>query len=188
MFELFSRSIDNICTLTKDEKTLLVSKLQSRSILRDEFLLRENETCQSLFFLNKGTFRQYSISESGREKTKNLFVEGDWVFDHRSFITQQPTNTLIQALENSELFELFVYDMHDLIKASGSFFQLGSILQQTTSFYDNVEPLTPFEKYMWLLQNKPTILQKFPLKYVASYLETTPETLSRVRKKISISN
>jgi len=44
--------------------------------------------------------------------------------------------------------------------------------------------MTPTEKYRYILSNKPQLIQKFPLKYIASYLNITPETLSRVRATI----
>ncbi|MEO5563434.1 MAG: hypothetical protein ABIR18_08365, partial [Chitinophagaceae bacterium] len=60
------------------------------------------------------------------------------------------------------------------------------IFEQATSrvhFFDN--RLNPTEKYQYILDNKSGLLQKFPLKLIASYLKITPETLSRVRESFS---
>jgi hypothetical protein len=64
------------------------------------------------------------------------------------------------------------------------FLQLGKILNepQRPALYDFTN--SPEEKYKHLLDNTPQYLQIFPLKQVASYLKMTPETLSRVRRKI----
>ena len=75
-----------------------------------------------------------------------------------------------------------VYSLHNLIEISPVFFQLGKLLQPTTlrtQFYD--DSMTPIEKYKYVLEHRPQLLQRFPLKYIAAYLKIAPETLSRVR-------
>ncbi|WP_436514668.1 hypothetical protein [Ekhidna sp. To15] len=71
---------------------------------------------------------------------------------------------------------------NDLTSKSPAFFALGKILE-----VDSKKPKSsakPEEKYLWLLKHNPVIIQKFPLKFIASFLGMTPETLSRVRSKI----
>jgi hypothetical protein len=84
------------------------------------------------------------------------------------------------------VFGLSVWDFHELVKVSDMFFRMGRILEQAiqnTDFQHN--RLSPEEKYELLLASKPELLQQFPLKHIASFLGMTPETLSRIRKKIS---
>lgn len=75
---------------------------------------------------------------------------------------------------------------HRLIGQSQSFLQMGKILEESTSridFFDNNN--TQDEKYQYVLENKPELIQSFPQKLIASYLKITPETLSRVRNRFS---
>ncbi|PKG42822.1 Crp/Fnr family transcriptional regulator, partial [Psychroflexus sp. MES1-P1E] len=109
----------------------------------------------------------------------------DWVINHKSFTTRKPSEYSIQAFEESFIYELSIDAIHRLIAQSQSFFQMGKILEESTSridFFDNNN--TPDEKYDFIIKNKPSLLQKFPQKIIASYLKITPETLSRVRKRI----
>ena len=110
----------------------------------------------------------------------------DRVINHKSFTTRKPSENLIQAFEDSTIYELSIEAIHKLIATSQSFLQLGKILETTISridFFDNNN--TPDEKYRFILEHKPMLLQKFPQKIIASYLKITPETLSRVRKRFS---
>jgi CRP-like cAMP-binding protein len=108
------------------------------------------------------------------------------MFEYKSFLTQQPSQHIIQATAGSEVLGLHAQDFHELAKVSDIFFRLGRIFEQAIQNQDfQHNRLTPEQKYELLLATKPEVLQYFPLKHIASYLCMTPETLSRVRKKIS---
>jgi hypothetical protein len=82
--------------------------------------------------------------------------------------------------------ELSIENIHKLVAISPVFLQLGGILASSVSrisFFDN--DLTPLKKYQFIIQNRPQLIQAFPLKLIASYLKITPETLSRVREKLA---
>jgi CRP-like cAMP-binding protein len=112
------------------------------------FLLQEGNTCQSIYFVEKGSLRHYYVDESGVDTTLNLFLETDWAFDYQSFTSQKPTASCLQASEDCELLELNVYDLHKLIKESDSFFQLMRILKMIAETPESSPvKLSPKEKY-----------------------------------------
>lgn len=153
------------------------------SLHKHAFLLQEGNTCQSIHFVEKGSLRNYYVDDSGADTTLNLFVETDWAFDYQSFTSQKPTTSCLQASEDCELLELDVHDLHKLIKESDSFFQLMRILKMKAETPEsNPVKLSPKEKYIELINKKPQIVEKFQLRYIASYLRITPETLSRIRQ------
>ena len=78
---------------------------------------------------------------------------------------------------------LNIHDLHALIGRSPSFFVLGKILEEIHDYQS--QKLSPDQKYKLLLEKRPEVIQTFPLKYISSYLGMTPETLSRVRSRIS---
>lgn len=165
------------------EQKQITDRIMVRTVKKNDFIQTEGEKCQSLFFLNSGSARQYKDMDGFSELTINLFTEGDWVLDHHSFVGQKISENHIQAFEDTELFELSLDTVHELIGTSPSFFQLGKILENTDSSKEE-SIKSPEERYSSLLENNPKIIQRFPLKHIASYLGMTPETLSRVRAKI----
>lgn len=185
MFQNFRKTIQDLGKFSENDLDLLRDHLRTMSLSKDYFLLQEGKICQSIYFINKGSFRHYHVTETGYEITINLFVENDWVLDYKSFTSQKPSTSIIQAAENSDVLELHVHDLHKLIKISDSFFQIARVFQYQIEQQENkTQKISPKEKYADLLTNRPQVIQRFPLKYIASYLNMAPETLSRVRRSM----
>lgn len=184
MFAKAMTSLQSIGRFSEQDKILITQKLQAKTLKKNEIILKNGQTCRAVWFINQGAIRQFYVTNEGDECTLNFFTTGDWILDIDSFLGQKPSENTLIACENTEILELTVFDLHALIDHSQVFLQLGKILNapKRPTLYDlsNV----PEEKYKHLLQTKPHILQKFPLKQVASYLKMAPETLSRVRRKI----
>jgi len=125
-------------------------------------LIKEGQVCQSFYFINMGAFRQYKVQDNGEEATLNLFIRTEWMLEYKSFMTQSPAENMIQAVTDSEVFGLSVWDFHDLVKISEMFFRMARILElaiQNTDFQHN--RLSPEQKYELLLASKPALLQHF---------------------------
>jgi CRP-like cAMP-binding protein len=170
---------------SEKESILLKQELQHRKLNKDDFLLEKGHICSSLCFVISGSFYQYNVDLDGNKNVIDLKIPNDWVINHKSFTTRKPSEYAIQAYEDSFIYELSINAIHRLIAKSQSFLQMGKILEESISridFFDNNN--TPDEKYCFILKNKPDLLQKFPQTIIASYLKITPETLSRVRKRI----
>jgi CRP-like cAMP-binding protein len=186
MFEDFTASIQQFGNFSPEQLSAILPRLAVLNFKKDEFLIKEGQICRSFYFINKGGFRHYTILESGEESTMNLFIKNEWLLEYKSFMSQQPSQNIIQAVTDSEVFGLSAHDFHELVKISDCFFRLGGILQQAIQNQDyQHNRLSPEQKYEQLLATKPALLQLFPLKHIASYMGMAPETLSRIRKKIS---
>lgn len=183
MYALLQSSIQSLGNFSPEHITQIMDRIEIRELERGEYILQQGQVCQSLYFVNSGSLRHYKDIDGYSELTINLFTESDWVIDHHSFVGQKPSQNNIQAFEDSTLLELTMHDIHDLIGRSPAFFMLGKVLENAEpTKEESIKP--PEEKYRALLKNSPQIIQRFPLKYIASYLGMTPETLSRVRAKI----
>jgi CRP-like cAMP-binding protein len=184
VFDNVLASIHQAGRFTEQEKSLFVSKLTPKTFGKKDFLLKEGQVCRALYFVHSGAIRQYRFTDSGAEITGNLFIENDWALDLESFISQKPSAGFLESYEQSEVFELNVHDIHSLIAVSQSFLALGKLFNSgiRDARYDSFA--SPEEKYSCLINTRPAVLQKFSLKHIASYLGVTPETLSRVRRKI----
>jgi CRP-like cAMP-binding protein len=162
---------------------LFEREVKLRQAEKDEVLLAPGEIAQSIFYVQKGAVYQYNAT-ARENNIIDLHIQDDWCFNHKSFIAQMPSENTMAAFTRSDLLEISISSIHYLIGMSTAFLQLNRILEPATSrlyFFDH--QLTPLQKYQYLFENKPQILQAFPLKAIASFLKIAPETLSRVREK-----
>jgi CRP-like cAMP-binding protein len=153
------------------------------SLDKNEVLLKEGQVCQSVYFILQGSFYQYK-QHDGDERIVDLHIEHEWMLHHSSFIGQKPADATIKCYAAGTVAELTVHSVHNLIEISPAFFQMGKILEPSRSRLNILEDaLTPRQKYDFVLRERPRLLHCFPLKFIASYLRITPETLSRVRSQ-----
>ena len=156
---------------------------------KKEFLLRSGEVCRVRYYINKGCFRRYTIDDHGKEVILNFAFEEWWIGDLESFQKHNPSIYYIQALEDSEVFCLSNEDLEPLYKAVPKFREFDN-RKIENSHYAMLKRLTlqsasQEEKYLALIQQYPELFQRVPLHYIASYLGMEPESLSRLRKRLS---
>ncbi len=171
--------------LSKSETDLLKDKLKYLEVKKGDSLLNIGDVCSSAYFIISGSFYQYYLDEDYNIKIIDLYSTEDWMLNHRSFTSRKPSHNSIEAFEDSTVYELRIESIHKLIAISHSFLKLGKILDIANNrleFFDNDKSAR--EKYHYILTQKPMLIQKFPLAMIASYLKISPETLSRIRKRI----
>ena len=108
-----------------------------------------------------------------------------------SFLLQKPTELYTLALENTELLSISHSDLNELYKGSEIGLNIGRIASESLFIHKQAQQidlltLTAEERYTKLLSRQPEIIQRTPQKHIASYLGITPESFSRIRKKITL--
>lgn len=179
--KMINQVLEKIGRFSEEELNLIHKHCIPRTIKKNEILLEAGQVCRSVYFAVSGVFYQYRMHDID-ENIIDLHIENEWFLNYASFISQKPSVDTLRAYSDSEILELTVDSLHHLIGLSPVFFQLAKLMQAPalrSQFFD--EAMTPTEKYNHVLEHRPQLLQKFPLKYIASYLKITPETLSRVR-------
>lgn len=163
---------------------------EQRTYKKGEHLYREGDIPRFNIFIAKGCIRSYYVANDGTERTTILAEESYWIGDLESMRNQTPTKQNIQALEDCEVITL-ERDKWELTYVKYQWVaQTHAIGQQrrAAKMIDHVGRLlseSPEANYLKLLEDRPTLVQRIPQYYIASYLGISPETLSRVRKKIS---
>ena len=179
-------SLHTTGSYSDQEVQLLEAEIMVRDIKKGTILLDVGEVCSSVYFLEKGAVYQYQLDKENEKQIIDLNVPQDWIINHQSFTSRKPSTYRIEAYEDSRIQMLSITSIHALIAKSQTFLQMGTLLEQAVArvrFFDH--QYTPDEKYQYVLKHQPALLQKFPQKILASYLKMTPETLSRVRKRVS---
>lgn len=190
MYDLFFRKFNEKIPLTEEDKELIKSYLTVKKLRKKQYILQEGEVCSSIIFVNKGVLRAYTTTDDGSEHIVQFALEGWLIADLYSFLTQEPGTYNIDAIEDSELI-LISYESHEKLLQESVKYQ-SYILQQITGAYIALQrrltsmiSLPIEERYTNLIAMYPNIAQRVPQHMLASYMGLTPETLSRVRRRIS---
>jgi len=163
--------------------------LSVRDIEGGEYFLRMGKTSKEIGFVEKGLLRLYYLND-GKEVTNCFCQEGTLTTSYTSLITQAESDIAIQAIEPSKLI-IFSYDSLQRLYAQNLFWQqLGRLVAEseymtTECHHRFLRDLSATDRYTQILDEDPALLQRVPLNYLATYLQIAPETLSRIRKKIS---
>ena len=140
----------------------------------------------NLYLIKDGAVRAYYTSDE-EELTIRFGYTDSIINSIKSFIDQRPSDLYIQALRKTEALVLPRSKYMEFIKSSPEMLNMhAEIMQQLvlSMLEREMDLLTtsPQERYKRVLQRSPQLFQHIPLKYIASYLRMTPETLSRLRK------
>jgi CRP-like cAMP-binding protein len=176
--------------LTDEEYQLVLSHFEVKKIHKKEFYFKAGTVCCHKAYVNKGCLRTFVIDEKGHERVLQLAVEDWWVGDLDSIYSGEIGTNFIQALEDCELLEIAMEKFKLLetrIPKLQQWYTVKLARRTITSMKGIVEmkALSPQERYLNLLKNRPEIFQRVPLQYIASYLNIEPESISRLRKRLA---
>jgi len=188
-FSALRNYVSRFITFTEEEWRVHQSMLVRRFLKRGEFILRGGEVCNHVTFLNKGFVRVYNIIDE-EELTVNFGFDGNYVTDYSSFVSRQPSVDFIVAMEDMEILQLSHADMHAAFDKYPVWQKFGRLIAEYILIFATERSrsflfLTPEERYLKLMKDRPKVIANVPLKYIASYLGITPEALSRIRKRMS---
>ena len=188
-FKNILQNVSKYVNLTKEEEHGFTTYLTRKSFPKKTILLREGEICQFEGYIIEGCIRIYYIGENGQEVTLSFAVEDWWVSDIASFSNEIASRLFIETIEDCEMFLLTSDAKNELLKAYPKFERMFRILVQRnlSSLQNrliNTISQTATQRYQEFLKLYPTIPQRVPQYYIASYLGVSPEFVSKIRKKI----
>ena len=177
MYDRYFQHFNEKVPLTEDEQEFIKNYLTVKKLRKRQYLLQEGDVCKCVAFVEKHIVA--------------FALEGFFITDLYSFLTNESSTYNIDAIEDSELVLITRSASDELRKLSPKYQEF--IFQATSEAYIQSEKRTTStislnleERYKELTANYPDIIQRIPQHMIASYMGLNPETLSRVRKRISI--
>jgi CRP-like cAMP-binding protein len=188
MYKEINRYVARFVQLTPEEVIIFNESLGHRIVPKKTTLLRAGDICDFEGYINRGCIREYFIDRKGMELTLEFAVEDWWVSDITSFESQTQSNMYIETLEDCELLvlsrkakEVLLQQVPKLERMFRLMIQRHLTVVQNRLFKTISYPA--MDKYMEFTRRYPTISQRVPQHYIASYLGISPEFLSRLRKR-----
>lgn len=186
----FKDFLKNISPITDNEFANTITYFSELDLKKGDFFVKQGKVCQHVGFILKGTLRTYYINNKAEETTSCFCTENNLTTSYKSFILQQPSTLTLQAIENTQLLVIDYPNLQKLYTKSILFQTIGRtiaeqeyiVMEQYASVLNNE---TAKEKYLRLLKEQPSVLQKANVEDIASYLGITRRTLSRIRQQIS---
>lgn len=183
---VYQQALYKIVALKTDEWADLEGQLIIKEFAKGDFLIRQGQVENFIYFLNKGATRNYFLQD-GKEFTVDFLFPGEFVTAYYSFITREPSNVFIELLENAEVVMLSYSTLQEFYTKYKNGEKIGRLMaeyQYTKRLRREMDLLsrTAEERYQSLLEKNPGLIQNISVKHLSSYLGIHPESLSRIRK------
>jgi len=185
IFEHFNK----ILPMAKKEVEEITPLLKTKTVLKDEFLLHENQTCKFLTFVKKGSFRSFHVNSNGKSTNLMLNSTHEFISNYDSYLSGLPSNISIQAIEVSEVITILKKDLDKLLETSLYWNKVGRIMAENIFVIsklrlESILYRTPKERYFDLIKCSPEFLKKYSLTDISSFIGVTLQSLSRIRARI----
>jgi len=193
LFKILFEHIEEKVHLNEKDKGLVMNFFKSKKLRKRQYLLQEGDMCKYISFVAQGLMKSYTVDEKGNEHI-NLFAwEGWWISDFASFIFGNEAKLNIDTIEDTTLLLLSRENYEKMLKDVPVMDRYFRILYQNSlatkdSRLISANTHNAGEKYAMFLDSYPSISQRLPQNLIASYLGLSPETISRIKRRLVETN
>jgi CRP/FNR family transcriptional regulator, anaerobic regulatory protein len=177
--------LGSVYPLTDELKSYLTQTVKVKELTKKKFLLKAGHISSNICFIQKGLLRCFHVNN--REEVSTWFMkEGDVIISVSSFYNQKISNEYIQPLEDCILCYVSYSELMHIYKEYIGFNFNGRILTekyhtQWVDYTDAMRRKNARDRYQWMVNKFPELIQRVPSKYLASYLDMNEVTLSRIK-------
>ncbi len=181
--------ITKFISLTDEEESILISRLNFRKYLKGQYIVQHGDVCRFSSFLTSGCTKTFYIDHDGQEHIMMFSIKDWWSSDLGSFISQLPANYNVQCIEPTEAIQISYENqqkLYDEIPKLDRLFRKileRALVASQNRLVRNLS-LTAKERYLFFKEQYPSFEQRIPQYMIASYLGITKEFLSKIKSQI----
>lgn len=188
--DVLLRFLAKIPDLDQAEGQRLAEELPIREFRKGAVLLRQGDVPVSCYFILRGCVRQFSLTEDGVETSMEFFTEEMAVLIFGSQAEGKPSEYSLACIEDSVILVGVLDGLPAIFAKFPKLFSITRTMMErdfakTQGDFAAFKASSPEARYRSLLEQRPELLARVPQYQLASYLGVTPESLSRIRKRIS---
>jgi CRP-like cAMP-binding protein len=178
-----------ISPLSKEEAAAIEESMSVKKFKKGDCILREGQVSVDTYFILQGLVREYLLVD-GEDKTTNFFSEEQWIISLSNFNDQNTATHNLVCMEDTEVSYANEQQAQEMFKKFPRFETISRAIVEA-DFAEHKKQLTsyltdsPEQRYLKLVKSRPDILQRVPQYHIASYVGVKPESLSRIRKRIT---
>lgn len=175
--------------LNKQQIDFIISKAQELELHKDDYFSEAGKIPKRVGFILEGIFRFCYYNNKGEDITSYFIDATSFLTDYQKFEDQLIASEYVQAVTDCKML---VFSKKDWDEISNSIPDWGKIVIKMykkcmTEAIERRSPLVSEDattRYLSFLEKFPTLANRIPLSYIASYLGITQQSLSRIRKNI----
>jgi len=191
----FSSALQSRYAVAADTRLeqFLTRFFQLRQVANKGHLISAGEIARQVYFIHRGIFRVYYIDPQGNEVNQQFYQPGEVVAPVLSLTRDEPSPFYLQALTDAEVLQAPYPDLqragrNDAMWLAAENAILKAVYLNTARREAQMLLGGAEQRYRWFLRENPQLAEQLPLYQIASYLNVTPVSLSRLRKKLSQSS
>lgn len=188
MHNQFSNYISARIEISDEDLKTVLSFFKPLKVQKNEFLVSPGKINTKIYFIISGCLRIFFLTEDGTEATRLFAFENQFATALVSFVTASESMEFVQAVEQTEVFSINKTDFYQLLEIIPRWEKLYRHYLEY-AYVTNTNRLMSFitadamERYQELLSKNPIVVKRLSNKMIASYLNISPETLSRLKSK-----
>lgn len=174
--------------LSESEVAAIDRIVEKRHFEKNEIIFTEGKISHELYFVTKGCVRLFYNAE-GKDRTAFFYTEGQFICAGESYTFKVPAKENFQAIEGTELYVFGKSNIEKLLEISPKFELIARIAVENElivcqNMIASFVTKSAEERYVELLETNGELFQRVPQQYIASFLGVSPETLSRIKRRI----
>ncbi|MCF6308414.1 MAG: cyclic nucleotide-binding domain-containing protein [Flavobacteriaceae bacterium] len=182
--------IETITEVNDEDWDFFSSKLQKKIFSKKKIITKIGQIENCISFIEKGIVRVFIPKEEEDNITFGFSFQNEFISAYDSFLMQSPSQYQLETLAETSLLSISYSDLQEVYRKTKIGNLIGRLVAERLFILKSNRALSLLndsaeQRYLNLFTERPNLIKEIPLKYIASYIGVTPQSLSRIRKQIT---